>query len=43
MGTAEEDVLTYMTFPRQHWTELHSTNPIERIKRHIEVVGIFPK
>lgn len=28
MDTAEEDVLAYMTFPRQHWTKLHSTNPI---------------
>lgn len=41
MDTAEEDVLAYMTFPRQH-----STNPIERlngeIKRRTEVVGIFP-
>lgn len=35
-----------MTFPRQHWTKLHSTNPIERlngeIKRRAEVIGIFP-
>lgn len=42
----QKDVLTYMTFPRQHWTKLHSTNPIERlngeIKRRTEVVGIFP-
>ncbi|TRL37338.1 IS256 family transposase, partial [Rhizobium straminoryzae] len=46
MDTAEEDVLAYMTFPRQPWTKLHSTNPIERlngeIKRRTEVVGIFP-
>ena len=46
MDSAEEDVLAYMTFPRQHWTKLHSTNPIERlngeIKRRTEVVGIFP-
>lgn len=46
MDTVEEDVLAYMTFPRQHWTKLHSTNPIERlngeIKRRTEVVGIFP-
>lgn len=34
------------TFPREHRTKLHSTNPIERlngeIKRRTDVVGIFP-
>ncbi|MBY0429733.1 MAG: IS256 family transposase, partial [Rhodospirillales bacterium] len=46
MDQAEEDVLAYMTFPKEHRTKLHSTNPIERlngeIKRRTEVVGIFP-
>jgi transposase-like protein len=46
MDEAEEDVLAYMTFPKEHRTKLHSTNPLERlngeIKRRSNVVGIFP-
>jgi putative transposase len=46
MDEAETDVLAYMDFPQQHWTKLHSSNPIERpigeIKRRTDVVGIFP-
>ena len=46
MDDAEHDVLAYMTFPREHRTKLHSTNPIERlnaeVKRRTNVVGIFP-
>jgi transposase-like protein len=46
MDEAEPDVLAYMTFPKEHRTKLHSTNPIERlngeIKRRTNVVGIFP-
>jgi transposase-like protein len=46
MREAEEDVLAFMSFPRDHWSQLHSTNPLERlnkeVKRRTNVVGIFP-
>jgi putative transposase len=31
MDASEHDLLAYMSFPRQHRTKLHSTNPIEHI------------
>jgi putative transposase len=46
MDSAEHEVLAYMTFPRAHWLQIHSTNPLERlnaeVKRRTDVVGIFP-
>ncbi len=46
MDEAENDVLAFMTFPRAHWTQIYSTNPLVRlnaeIKRRTNVVGIFP-
>ena len=46
LDEAEEDVLAYMSFPKEHRAKIHSTNPLERlngeIKRRTEVVGIFP-
>ncbi len=46
MDEAENDVLAYMTFPKEHRAQLHSINSIERIngeiKRRTDVVGIFP-
>jgi putative transposase len=46
MDSAENEVLSYMNFPKAHWLQIHSTNPLERlnaeIKRRTNVVGIFP-
>jgi putative transposase len=43
---AEEDLLAYMRFPREHWSKIRSTNPLERVNREIarrsDVVGIYP-
>ena len=47
--TVEEGVsetLSYMAFPREHWTRIRTNNPLERIMREIRrrtrVVGAFP-
>jgi len=46
MDESRDDVLAYMDFPREHWAQIASTNPIERlngeVKRRSDVVGIFP-
>ena len=46
MDEVEHDVLAHMSFPKEHWQQLHSTNPLERlngeIKRRTNVVAIFP-
>ena len=46
MDEAEHDVLAYMSFHRSHWTQIYSTNVIERlnleVKRRTNVVQIFP-
>jgi putative transposase len=43
---AEEEILTYMDFPKSHHPQIHSTNPLERlnkeIRRRSNVVSIFP-
>jgi transposase-like protein len=46
MDEAEDDVLAHMSFPKDHWQQIYSTNPLERlngeIKRRTNVVAIFP-
>lgn len=43
---AREDLLAFTEFPSQHWQQIWSTNPLERvnkeIKRRTNVVGTFP-
>jgi len=46
MEAAENEVLSFMEFPKEHRVKIHSTNVLERlngeIKRRSDVVGIFP-
>ncbi len=46
MDASRDDVLAYMSFPREHWAWIASTNPPERVnrelKRRSDVIGIFP-
>ena len=46
MENSRDDVLAYMDFPREHWAQIASTNPLERVNREIkrrsDVIGIFP-
>ncbi len=41
-----DETLSYMAYPREHWTRIRTNNPLERIMREIRrrtrVVGAFP-
>ncbi len=36
MDQAEPDVLAFMTFPKDHRTKIHSTNPLERLNKEVK-------
>jgi putative transposase len=46
LEAAEAELLAFYQLPREHWSQLRSTNPLERVNREIgrrtDVVGIFP-
>ena len=46
LEAAEEEILAFYDFPPEHWRQIYSTNPLERLnkelKRRSAVVGIFP-
>ena len=46
LADAEYDLTAFYAFPREHWTKIRSTNPLEHVNKEIgrrsDVVGIFP-
>jgi transposase-like protein len=46
LDEAGPDVLAFCNFPKEHWKQIWSNNPLERlnkeVRRRTDVVGIFP-
>jgi hypothetical protein len=38
MDSAEHEVLAYMDFPKAHWLQIHSTNPLPEAETFMAIV-----